>query len=447
MSGPWSGPRKMEANDKNKTGDASIPRFLLSGALIVAVLVGGIGGWAALASISGAVIAPAMVVVESHRKNVQHLQGGIVGKIRVRDGDVVKSGDLLIRLDDTLVRANLGIVTSQLDELLARQARLEAERDGIDRLLFPEALTDRQSETDIARSIAGQTRLWSARREALAGQRAQLREKIGQLRQEIVGLAAQRDAKIEEIALIKDELNGLKALATRGLVPKTRLVALQRQAAQLTGDRGRFIAEIARAESSIGETEIQIIQLERDRRTEVVSELRDVQTKISELSERKIAAEDQLRRIDIRAPIGGYVHQLGFHTIGGVIPPGETILQIVPAKDILLIEARLDPADIDQVYVGQAATVRFPGFNQRTTPELVGRLQHISADIAKDARAEVEFYKVRVTLAEQELARLGQKTLVPGMPAEIFLQTEQRTALSYLVKPLSDQFQKAFREE
>lgn len=427
--------------------DRSIPRYILTSVAVILLLFGGMGTWAAVASISGAVIAPASIVVQSYRKDVQHLQGGIVGEILVKNGDEVKPGDMLLRLDETLPRANLGIVTSQLDELLARKARLEAELADRETPIFDSELLRRRAEAGIANILDGQLELMKARREALQGQTAQLRKRIGQLNEEISGLEAQRDAKTEEIALIEDELAGLLDLQDRGLVPKTRVVSLKRQAAQLRGDRGRFIAQIASARGRIGETEIQIIQLEKDRRTETVSELRDVQTRIAELTERKIAAEDQLRRIDIRAPISGFIHELAFHTVGGVVQAGQTIMQIVPAQDTLLIEARLSPSDIDQVHVGQDTVVRFPAFNQRTTPELNGKVSQISADITRDEALQMEYYTVRIILSGSEIARLGDRTLVPGMPAEVFMRTEARSALSYLLKPLSDQIQKAMREE
>lgn len=430
-----------------KPRDSQIGRYLLFGLVLVVVLVAGAGGWAAIASISGAVIAPGSIVVESHRKDVAHLQGGIIGEIRVRNGDYVQAGDVLVRLDGTLAKANLGIVTSQLDEYFLRRARLDAELADETVLTLPAALAARSGEASVDGIFKGQARLLAARLAALQGKRNQLREQIGQLAQEITGLEAQRDAKAEEIALIAEELKGVEQLKKKGLVPMNRVVALKRQAAQLKGDHGRLISEIARAKGRIGETEIQVIQLDMDRKTEVVTEARDVKMKIAELTERRVAAEDQLRRIEIHAPIAGHVHQLAVHTVGGVVQAGETVLQIVPTKDTLLVEARLDPANIDQVQTGQEATVRFPSFNQRTTPELTGTVRHISADVAKDARMEFEFYTIRVALNASEIARLGTAKLVPGMPTEVFIKTDQRTALSYLVKPLTDQIQRAFREE
>lgn len=436
-----------EAGQLMSGGDATLPRYLIWGALVVLALFGGLGGWAAFASIAGAVIAPASIVVESNSKKVQHLDGGIVGEIRVKDGDLVRPGDLVMRLDDTVPRANLAIVTKQLDELIARQARLEAEREEAPAVTIPPVLRGRLGEAHVAKVVAGQTKLFVARREAIAGQRAQLYKRIAQLRDEIQGLEAQRTAKGAEIALIEDELEGLLGLEKRGLVPKTRVMKLKREAARLEGERGRFAAETARAEGRIGETEIKIIQLARDRRAEVVAELREVQSKIAELAERRVAALDTLKRIDIAAPIGGFVHDLAFHTIGGVVPAGETILQIVPSKDVLIIEARLEPKDVDQVRVGQTALIRFPSFNQRTTPELNATVRHVSADLSRDARQQIDYYKVRLLLDAGEARRLQGKALVPGMPADVFIQTDRRTALSYLVKPLTDQLQKAFREE
>ena len=443
MSAPSNAPPEGQARPR----DGTIGRYLLLGGALVLALVGGFGGWAAIASISGAVIAQAVIVVESNAKTVQHLDGGIVGEIRVRDGDRVAAGDVVLRLDDTMPRANLGILTTQLDELMARRARLEAERDGRAELAFPAALQDRAAEARVANVMAGQEKLFQTRAQALAGQKDQLGKRVGQLRDEISGLVAQRDAKATEIVLIEKELEGLIKLKEQGLVPSNRVIALQRDAARLKGDRGRLVAEIARAEGRIGETEIQIIQLGRDRGAEVVTELRDVQARIAELAERRIAAEDQLKRVDVRAPIGGIVHDLAFHTIGGVIPAGQAILQIVPSKDVLIVEARLASQDIDQVHPGQAAVIRFPGFNQRTTPELNGTVRRVSADLMRDEAMQLEFYKVRLRLEPGELDRLGGRALVPGMPAEVFIQTDRRTALSYLVKPLTDQIEKAFREE
>jgi len=443
-------PNLQKAADPKPTDkpiESSIPRYLAIGGLAIVVMFGGVGTWAAVASISGAVIAPASVVVESHRKDVQHLQGGIVGKILVSNGDAVNAGDVLLRLNETMPKSNLGVVVAQLDELLTQRARLKAEIAGNSEFDLPQELVGRQSDPTVREVLDGQRTLLEAQIESLNGQRLQLKERIGQLHQEIIGLDAQRLAKEAEIALINDELAGLESLSKKGLVPKTKLMSLKRQAAQLNGDRGRFIAEIARAKGRISETEVQIIQLEKDRRTEAVTELREAQAKIAELIEKKTAAEDQLRRIEIRAPIGGYVHQMAFHTVGGVIQAGQTIMQIVPMKDVLLVEARLDPADIDQVQVNQKVVIRFPGFDQRTTPELHGVVKHISADITRDQQLQQEYYTVRVALADKEVARLGGRELMPGMPAESFFQTGQRSALSYLVKPLADQIERAFREQ
>lgn len=421
--------------------------YLILGAVLVFLLFGVLGSWSAIASIHGAVVAPGSLAVESNSRTVQHLDGGIVGKIIVRDGDLVSAGDVLLRLDETVPRANLSIIENQLDELMGRMARLQAERDGADKILFPSELKSRAELTHVLAVIRGQTKLFEARIISLDGERAQLREQIEQIQQEIRGLEAQRDAKAKEIPLIADELNGLNQLYKKGLVPKPRMAALQRKAAQLEGDYGRLESEIARAGGRISETRMRILQLERDRRTEVVSELREVHQKVAEYSERKIAARDQMRRIDVRAPIKGYVHDLVVHTVGGVISAGQPIVQIVPSKDRLLAEAHVSPNDIDQVNMNQIARIRLSSFNQRTTPELMGHVRHVSADLIVEPDTKTQFYKVLIEFDEGEIARLNGKRLMPGMPSQVLIQTQYRTALSYLLKPLTDQLNRAFREE
>src|SRR5712692_6984445 len=326
-----------------------IRRLNLVGFAAMAVLIGGVGGWAATSQLAGAVIAPGSIVVESNVKKVQHPTGGIVGEILVREGDVVKEGQVVMRLDDTVTRATLGIVRSQLDELMSREARLLAERDGADALRFPESLTSRRDEKTLATAFAGEEKLFESRRQARIGQRAQLRERIAQINEEIRGLSAQHDAKEKEIQFIGEELVGVTDLYKKNLIPIVRFMQLQRDQARLNGERGQLIADIARAKGKVSETELQIIQLDQDFRTEVLKDLREAQGKIGELKERVTAAEDQLKRVDLRAPQTGTVHQLAVHTVGGVIGNGETIMQIVPRADELVVEAKVAPSDIDQV--------------------------------------------------------------------------------------------------
>jgi HlyD family secretion protein len=417
------------------------------GLATIALLLGVVGGWAALTDIAGAVIATGTIVVDTHVKKVQHPTGGIVGEILAHDGDRVAAGDVLVRLDDTVTRANLAIVAKALDELGARKARLEAERDGAKAVTFPDALAARRHDADVAHVLAGESRLFDLRRQARGGQRGQLRQRIAQLEKEAQGYAAQERAKGSEITLIATELAGARELWTKNLMPITKLTALEREAARLEGERGQLAATIAQTKGKIAEIELQITQIDRDLRSEVGKELREIEARLGELAERKVAAEDQLKRIDIRAPQPGVVHLSSVHTVGGVIAAGEAIMLIVPQADRLTIEAKVATRDIDQVRIGQAAVLRFSAFNQRTTPEINGAVERISADAVVDQHSGNSYYTVRISLPAQEVKRLGAVTLVPGMPVEVFVQTGARSVLSYLAKPLNDQIVRAFREK
>ena len=428
-----------------KSPQRSIQRHLLGGLAIVALLAGGIGGLAATTELSGAVIAPGSLVVDSNVKKVQHPTGGVVGELRVRDGDKVQAGDIVVRLDETITQANLAIVVKSLNELQARLARLEAERDNVDSIRFPAELLARASDPDAARSMTGERNLFEFRRSARAGQKAQLRERIAQLKEEIQGLTGQVAAKKRETELIGQELEGVRDLWRKNLVQIQRVTALERDAARLEGERGQLIAATAQAKGKISEIELQILQIDQELRSEVAKDLREAQGKIAELVERKVAAEDQLKRIDIRAPQNGMVHQSTVHTVGGVITAGEAIMLIVPEADVLTVEAKLAPQDIDQVRVGQSAALRFSAFNQRTTPELNGVVSRVSADLTTDQRTGAAYYVVRITLSESEIGRLDGLRLVPGMPVEAFIRTGERTVLSYVTKPFTDQINRAFR--
>ncbi|HEY7386659.1 MAG TPA: HlyD family type I secretion periplasmic adaptor subunit [Beijerinckiaceae bacterium] len=424
----------------------SMRRQTLAGLVTVTVLFGGFGVWAATTALSGAVIAAGQVVVETNVKKVQHPTGGVVGEIRVRDGDQVTSGDLLLRLDETVTRANLSMISKQLDQFEARNARLTAERDGLAKITFPASLLERKDNPDVAEAMTGELGLFEARRVAINGQRSQLTERTAQLREEIRGLDAQVNSKRQQIALINQELEGVQKLYNQNLVPITRLTTLQREASRLHGEEGQLIAQIASSKGRIAETELQIIQLGQDLRREVATEQREVQAKIGEFTERKVTAEDQLKRIDIRAPQSGYVHQLAVHTIGGVINPGEPLMLIVPQADSMVVEARIAPHEIDQVRPGQPVQLRFSAFNSRTTPEIMGSLSRISADLTREQQTNLAYYTARITISDDEMKKLEGKALHPGMPVEAFIQTGSRTALSYLVKPFEDQVMRAFRE-
>ncbi|MDA9466774.1 HlyD family type I secretion periplasmic adaptor subunit [Bradyrhizobium sp. CCBAU 53415] len=430
-----------------KTVRDSIKFHLILGLAIVLVLVVGLGGWASTVLISGALIAPGQIVVESNVKKVQHPTGGVVGEVRARDGDLVRAGDIVVRLDDTVTRANLAIVTKNLDAAQARAARLQAEQRGLDRIEFPQALLDRAGDPDVKVLLSAEAKLFDVRVNGRTGQKAQLRERITQLNEEIAGLSAQEKAKDQEIALVQNELTGVRELYDKRLVQISRLTQLERDSARLNGERAQYIASRAQAKGKITETELQIIQIDKDVVSEVSKDLRETNDKIGELIERKVAAEDQLRRVDIRAPQDGMVLQSTVHTVGGVVTAGDTLMLIVPQADDLQVEAKVNPVDIDKLQIGQKTLLRLSAFNQRTTPELNGLVSRVSPDVTTDQRTGQSYYTIRVSMPAEEVARLGDVKLIPGMPVEAFVQTGDRTMLSYLMKPLRDQLMRAFREK
>ena len=412
--------------------------------LIVATVLA--GGWAALVPLAGAVVVPGNLVVQSNVKAIQHPSGGVVAEIPVRNGMRVKAGDLLLRLDATQAQASLQVVTKQLDEFRARSARLVAERDGLARPDLPDELAPRMGESGVKSLLAAESTLFQARATARESQKGLLRNRIGQLTEEIAGLEAQVGSKAKQLELITSELAGVQDLYDKRLVPLPRLTALQRESARIEGERGQLISAIAETKAKISEAQLQSVRIDQDFRTDVVKELGEVKGKEAELVERGVAARDLLDRIEMRAPASGLIHQLNVHTIGGVIRAGETIMEVVPDADDLQIEARLQPTDIDQVRMGQKAFTRFPAFNQRTTPEVAGVVSYVSADISRDQQSNASYFTVRVTLPEEERRRLAGFQLVSGMPAEVFMQTGSRTMLSYLFKPITDQLQRAFVE-
>jgi HlyD family secretion protein len=420
---------------------------MLAGIAVVCLLGGGVGGWATTTQLAGALIAEGSIVVDSNVKTVQHPTGGVVGKVNVQDGDHVTAGDILVQLDDTATRANLAIVTKGLDQLAARKARLEAERDGRDTINFPPNLIARMSDESVANAVANERRLFELRRAARLGQKAQLGQRVAQLQDEIRGLTAQQSAKSHEITLIGKELEGVRELWKKNLVEITRMTALERDAARLDGENGQLVASVAQAKGKITETELQIIQIDQDLASEVAKDMREADAKIDEYVERKVTAEDQLKRVDIRAPQDGTVLQSKVHTVGGVITAGDPIMLIVPEADNLMVEAKVNPQDVQQLSIGQAAMLRFSAFDLRTTPEIKGAVTRISADTTTDQRTGQSYYVIRVDMPSDEVQRLGKVKLIPGMPVETFVQTGDRTVLSYLVKPLHDQLMRAFREK
>lgn len=424
----------------------TLRRYQFAGFAGLGLLIGVMGLWSVMASIQGAVIAPGTTVVETYLKRIQHRDGGIVADIAVKDGDRVEAGQILVRLDETDTRAELSILQGTLDEVNAKRARLIAERDDQREVQFPVTLLARASELRIAELLSGQRKLLSVQKAALDGRIEQLSERIGQLGQEIMGLTAQYDSKREQTALVREELTTLKKLLKQGLVEASRVFALDRERARLEGEEGELVAKIAAAKGRISETKLQIIQITDDARTRSLSDLREAEAKIAETDERLIAAKAKLARMEIRAPRAGVVHQLGVHTIGGVIAPGADIMAIVPELDELVIDTQVRPEDIDQVDLGQMAQVRFPAFDQRTTPEVKGEVVQVAADLTRISADSQPFYAVRIHLGPEQIKLLGVHKLKVGMPAEAFIQTRERTPLSYFLQPLTDQIARTFRE-
>lgn len=437
----------MRATDRSNNVSRSIRRHLLAGLLASVVLVCGAGTWAAVANLSGAVVASGYFVVNSHVKKVQHPTGGVVGEILTREGDAVKAGDVVIRLDATQTHANLAIVTKRLDELAARLARLEAERDDQQTITFPDWLLARREDPDVRSAIHSETRLFEFGKQSREGNKAQLAERIIQYQHEIEGLKAQETAYQKGMDVLEKEIGALGGLREKGIVSDQQLNSLKTQLATYGGEWGEKIAYQAQVSGRITETRLQILQVDQDLKTEVGRELREVQGQFGEYVERKVAAEDELRRINIVAPQSGTVHQLAVHTVGGVITPADPIMLILPEADDLALEIQIAPQDIDQTQLGQKAVLRMSAFNRRTTPELNGHINRIAADLTTDERTGMSYYLARVVVSHEELAKLDNLKLMPGMPAEAMIQTGERTALSYLVKPLSDQINRAFREE
>lgn len=426
----------------------SVRGFTMLGLLGLAILVGGFGTWAAITNISGAIIAPGQIVVDRNRQIVQHPDGGVVSEILIDEGDTVVADQVLLRLDPTLLQSRLSIVESQYFEIIARRARLQAERDGLEQISFPEELlTEAETSAEVAEQIEGQRSLFVARKASDARELEQLQKRADQIADQIVGIDAQQAALNEQLELIESELVDQQSLLDKGLAQASRVLALKREKSNLMGTVGELTAQKAQSEGRITELDLEAIKLETQRREEAISEIRDLQVNEREMAEERRALREQLDRLDIRAPVSGVIYGLTVFTPRSVIRAADPVLFLVPQDRPLIIEARVDPIHIDQIRLGQEVLLRFSALDQRSTPELVGQVTQVSADAFQDDNTGLNFYMAEVTLSEGEIDRLPEGvTLIPGMPVESFLRTEDRTPLAYFVKPLSDYFAKAFRE-
>ncbi|ANN57754.1 hemolysin D [Mesorhizobium sp. SEMIA 3007] len=439
-----NGSRRVEANSVEARDD--IRSNLILGAAVTAMLVVGGGLWLGLTKIAGAVIAPATVVVESNIKKVQHLTGGTIGGIFAQDGDHVRAGDVVARLDDTLTRANLQIISEDLDRATVRLARLEAERQGLPEMQLPSSLQERMGDPELAALVRGERTLFESRATALTGQKAQLESRSKQLERQIDGLKAQQAAEDQSVVLLDGDLGDVQALYTKKLVSKERLSNIRLDATRAHGESGRLAAAVAEAQAKVSETELQVLQLDEQRRSEVTSELRETEAKQTELSERKVVAQDELTKTNIRAPQSGTVQESAIHTIGGVIAPGEVIMMIVPDTDNLVVDALIPPSRIDDVRPGQHVSIRFPAFDAGTTPACQGSVKRISADLIKDQQKQLSYFSARINVENKAACLTDAKVLKPGMPAEVHISTDERSVWSYLLKPLTDQMSRAFRQ-
>jgi HlyD family secretion protein len=417
------------------------------GILALAFLLLGFGLWSTLTTLSGAVVASGRIEVEQNRQVVQHPDGGVVAEILVTEGAVVKAGAILLRLDGTLIQSERAIILGQKRELTARTARLEAERDGADTISFPPAiLAEAENDPELASQIKGQVGLFNARVESASKVRDQLSRRIEQIRAQISGIEAQSVALETQLSLIKDELTSQQGLLDKGLAQASTVLALQREEARLMGLVGELIATRAQSEARITETEIEISRVTTMRIEEAVQELRQIAPVLVEASERLNGLDEQISRLDIRAPVSGIVIGLTVTTPRAVIRPADPVLYLVPQDRPLVIAAQVPPIHIDQIHVGQPVELVFSAFSSRTTPQLKGKISKVSADSFTDQATQAAYYRAEIMLDDGEIARLEGQALLPGMPVEAFIQTQAQTPLAYLIKPFTDYFSRAFRE-
>lgn len=425
----------------------SLQRHVLGVVTLSLILVGGLGGWAATATLSNAVIGDGTIVIDDNAKKIQHLTGGIVSEIAVKEGAHVKVGDLLLRLDGTAVRASLGIVDSTLAQLYTRRARLKAERVGKESFTA-EDLTAEPIDINANRNlIDGELQLFATRQSALVGMKKQLTERKNQLAQEIFGIGEQLRSIDSGLSIIEEEFKATNSLYAQQLVTMQKVNLLKRQRVDLEGSRGERLAARAQAEGKISEIDLQILQLDEDRRNENAKELTEVESEIAQSEERQVALRDQLQRLELHAPMDGRVYQMTVHTIGGIVNPADVLMLLAPDARALTVEAKIAPRNIDQIFPGQSVNIRFTAFDQRTTPEVSGTVASISPDAVTDQRSGITYYPIRISPYEQDVKKLQGMTLYPGMPAEVFIKIADRSVLSYLSKPLMDQINHTFREE
>ncbi|MBC6436873.1 MAG: HlyD family type I secretion periplasmic adaptor subunit [Rhodobacteraceae bacterium] len=424
----------------------SVRKPMILGMLSLAVLLGGFGSWAVFSNLAGAVIASGQIEVDQNRQVLQHPEGGVVIELAVEEGEHVREGQVLVRLDASEIASGYAVVRAQLNEIRARRARLEAERDGQAEVLFSAALLSAaMASAELADILSGQLNLFAARRDTLDRGIDQLNRRTEQIASQIEGLSARRAALERQQELIREELESQQDLLDRGLAPAARVLALEREDANLLGNIGDIDARIAQAQERSTEIEIAILQLETEQREEVIAELQQVRVREEELAERARTLGHQLEQMDMRAPVSGLVYGMTVYGPRSVVRPAEPVLFVVPQDRPLVISARVEAIHVDQVFVGQDVVLRFPVFDIKT-PDVYGLVTRISADAFVDEVTGFGFYETQIILNDGEAERLGDVILLPGMPVEAFIRTEDRSPIAYLVRPLTDYFNRAFRE-
>jgi HlyD family secretion protein len=422
-------------------------RLMVIGWLTFAVLFAGIGAWAAVTKIAGAVVGAGALEVQGNRQVIQHPIGGVIRAIHARDGDEVDEGQILVEMEGDDLRPGLDTVEGQWLEILARKSRLHAERDGLDTITFDDELVGRvETDPKIVELLAAQRQQFEARRKLQSEETAQLDEQQAQIAKQNEGLVALAAATERQAELVQLEIDAQQTLHDKGLTEMTRLLTPQRELARLQGTAGQVESSLAENRGKIAELEIEKVRLTSKVREEAITELRDLEFREIELREKRRALIDQIAKLDLRAPVSGVVYGSTADTLRGVIRAAEPVMYVVPKDTPLIVRTRIDPIHIDQVHVGQEAVLRFSAFDQRTTPEVTGHVTGVSADAYHDERLGMSYYEADVALDDGMLEKLDHVTLMPGMPAETFIRTNDRSALSYFVKPLSDYFTRAFRD-
>lgn len=436
------------AKVKKPMSRRSLGRHAAVGLFASVFMFGGLGVWAATTELSGAIVSQGLTVIAGGSKRVQHQEGGIVEAIFVANEDHVDAGDLLLRLDGTTIRANLAVVMSQLNEAVARQARLTAESIGADHIAMPPELAGFVDQDALTVLFAAQEQLRASRASSIAGQAARLEEQTAQIELQIAGLESQQVAIKEQLDIVNGEATDLAGLLEQGLVQASRVNEIKREQARLLGEEGRIESDIAGARAAIAERRVVAEQTKADFQSQVLSDLQDVSVQVAQLLQQKIAAEDRLARLEIRAPQTGIIHESVVQTVGGVVGAGETLMLVVPPTEELLVDTRISPLDIDKVYPGQGVMLRLTSLNTRTTPELVATVRSLSPDLTRDPQTGFQYFVVRVEVADAEFERLPTGTKIgPGMPVDVYAQTGDRTVLTYLFQPLMEQLNHTFRED